>query len=425
MSAAHIFARCGARTQILALLAGLALSNLPVALAGSDSSTDEEDEHAGHDHAGHDHDDHSAEDEDSTAHLNLKIGLLFVIFFEALVGGLLPLAIVRSLPKMTGIISLMNAFSGGIFLTAGLVHILPHVVEVGEEHEYGGKYPLSYTLVVLGYILVFFVERVLFHTHSHSEMDHEGHGAHSHGHGHSHGGHGHSHGGHGHGDSAQGHKGSEEDPEAPKTFDDAVTVSEHKQHSSNNFYNAFVILFAISLHAVLAGVSLGVQHEFDSIIALTTAICSHKAPAAFSIGAKFIKYGLTRFESLVLIVLFACVTPLGICIGLAANQAGGLTLLILEGLSAGTFLYIGATEVSTDEFETCARACGEIRTGVKSGKGGSGKGTESGTGVALCDEPVIVHGAPSRVDRFWAFSAYCIGCFVIFMSALSTPEHSH
>ena len=352
MSAAQIFARCGARTQILALLAAVALSNLPVALAGSDSSTEEEDEHAGHDHAGHD--DHSAEDEDSTAHLNLKIGLLFVIFFEALVGGLLPLAIVRSLPKMTGIISLMNAFSGGIFLTAGLVHILPHVVEVGEEHEYGGKYPLSYTLVVLGYILVFFVERVLFHTHSHSEMDHEGHGAHSHGHGHA-------HGGHGHGDSAHGHKGSEDDPEAPKTFDDAVTVSEHKQHSSNNFYNAFVILFAISLHAVLAGVSLGVQHEFDSIIALTTAICSHKAPAAFSIGAKFIKYGLTRFESLVLIVLFACVTPLGICIGLAANQAGGLTLLILEGLSAGTFLYIGATEVSTDEFETCARACGEIR----------------------------------------------------------------
>ena len=64
MSAAQIFARCGARTQILALLAAVALSNLPVALAGSDSSTEEEDEHAGHDHAGHD--DHSAEDEDST-----------------------------------------------------------------------------------------------------------------------------------------------------------------------------------------------------------------------------------------------------------------------------------------------------------------------------------------------------------------------
>jgi hypothetical protein len=45
--------------------------------------------------------------------------------------------------------------------------------------------------------------------------------------------------------------------------------------------------------------------------------------------------------------------------------------------------------------------------------------------VALCEESVIVHGAPSRVDRFWAFSAYSIGCFVIFMSALATPEHSH
>ena len=199
---------------------------------------------------------------------------------------------------------------------------------------------------------------------------------------------------------------------------ESVALSETKRDKSN-FYSAFIILFAISLHAVLAGVSLGVQHERESIIALTTAICSHKAPAAFSIGAKFIKEGLTRLESVALIILFACVTPLGIVIGIAADQAGGLTLLILEGLSAGTFLYIGATEVSTDAFETCARACGEIRTGDKDGK----FGTKSG--VSICDEPVVVHGAPSRVDRFWAFSAYSIGCFVIFMSALSAPEHTH
>ena len=400
MTAAQIFARCGARTQILAPLAAIALSCAPVAFA----SEDDHDDHDDHDH------DHDHDHDDTTAHLNLKIGLLFVIFFEALFGGLLPLAIVKSLPKMTGVISLMNAFSGGIFLTAGLVHILPHVVEVGEKKEYGGKYPLSYTLVVLGYMLVFFVERVLFHTHSHSEMDYEGHGAHGHGHGHGHGAHGHGHGG-----LKDGHH-KMLDEEAAKT--ESVALSETKPDKSN-FYSAFIILFAISLHAVLAGVSLGVQHERESIIALTTAICSHKAPAAFSIGAKFIKEGLTRLESVALIILFACVTPLGIVIGIAADQAGGLTLLILEGLSAGTFLYIGATEVSTDAFETCARACGEIRTGDKDGK----FGTKSG--VSICDEPVVVHGAPSRVDRFWAFSAYSIGCFVIFMSALSAPEHEH
>ena len=399
MAAAQIFARCGGRTQILALLATIALSHAPVAFA---------------DHDDHDNDHH----DDTTA---LKIGLLFVIFFEALFGGLLPLAIVKSLPKMTGVISLMNAFSGGIFLTAGLVHILPNVVKVGEENEYGGEYPLSYTLVVLGYMLVFFVERVLFHTHSHSEMDHEGHGAHGHGHGHGHGAHG-SHG-HGHGRLMDGHHRSDE--EAAKTSDESIALSETKRDKSN-FYNAFIILFAISLHATLAGVSLGVQHERASIIALTTAICSHKAPAAFSLGTKFIKEGLTRLESIALILLFACTTPLGIAIGLAADQVGGLAHLIIGGVSAGTFLYIGASEVSADAFETCARACGEIRTEVGGSKGGSkGRFQEMESEGSICDEPVVVHGAPSRIDRFWAFSAYSVGCFVIFMSALSAPGHEH
>ena len=399
MAAAQIFARCGGRTQTLALLAAIALSHAPVAFA---------------DHDDHDNDHH----DDTTA---LKIGLLFVIFFEALFGGLLPLAIVKSLPKMTGVISLMNAFSGCIFLTAGLVHILPNVVKVGEENEYGGEYPLSYTLVVLGYMLVFFVERVLFHTHSHSEMDHEGHGAHGHGHGHGHGAHG-SHG-HGHGRLMDGHHRSDE--EAAKTSDESIALSETKRDKSN-FYNAFIILFAISLHATLAGVSLGVQHERASIIALTTAICSHKAPAAFSLGTKFIKEGLTRLESIALILLFACTTPLGIAIGLAADQVGGLAHLIIGGVSAGTFLYIGASEVSADAFETCARACGEIRTEVRGSKGGSkGRFQEMESEGSICDEPVVVHGAPSRIDRFWAFSAYSVGCFVIFISALSAPGHEH
>ena len=395
MAAAQIFARCGGRTQILALLAAIALSHAPVAFA---------------DHDDHDNDHH----DDTTA---LKIGLLFVIFFEALFGGLLPLAIVKSLPKMTGVISLMNAFSGGIFLTAGLVHILPNVVKVGEENEYGGEYPLSYTLVVLGYMLVFFVERVLFHTHSHSEMDYEGHVSHGHGHGHGHGAHAHGHGG-----LKDGHH-KMLDEEAAKT--ESVALSETKRDKSN-FYNAFIILFAISLHATLAGVSLGVQHERASIIALTTAICSHKAPAAFSLGTKFIKEGLTRLESIALILLFACTTPLGIAIGLAADQVGGLAHLIIGGVSAGTFLYIGASEVSADAFETCARACGKIRTEVGGSKGGSkGRFQEMESEGSICDEPVVVHGAPSRIDRFWAFSAYSVGCFVIFMSALSAPGHEH
>jgi zinc transporter 1/2/3 len=59
-------------------------------------------------------------------------------------------------PLADGLTSLINAFSGGVFLTAGLTHILPHVIESAAEVDHG-DYPLPYALVVIGYLLIFLV----------------------------------------------------------------------------------------------------------------------------------------------------------------------------------------------------------------------------------------------------------------------------
>jgi zinc transporter 1/2/3 len=97
--------------------------------------------------------------------------------------------------QIDGVLGLVNCFSGGVFMCTGLTHILPHVVEYGASVDGYGEYPLPYALVMLGYMLVFLVERVVFHIHKHAEEhDHggegEGHGGgggepkHGHGHGH-------------------------------------------------------------------------------------------------------------------------------------------------------------------------------------------------------------------------------------------------
>jgi hypothetical protein len=44
--------------------------------------------------------------------------------------------------------SLLNAFSGGVFIAAGLTHIFPHVVESAAEVDHG-DYPLPYALVLM------------------------------------------------------------------------------------------------------------------------------------------------------------------------------------------------------------------------------------------------------------------------------------
>lgn len=95
---------------------------------------------------------------------------------EALLGVLIPLWL-RSVEGYSWWLSLLNCFSGGVFLAAGLVHLLPHCLE--SQAALGdviGDYPLALVLITLGYLLVLFVERVLFDVHgaSHSHGPHTG-----------------------------------------------------------------------------------------------------------------------------------------------------------------------------------------------------------------------------------------------------------
>lgn len=63
-----------------------------------------------------------------------------------------------------------------MFLAAGLVHLLPHCAEAQQRlGSLVGDYPLYLVLITLGYMLVLFVERVLFDVHGSAH----GHGPHT------------------------------------------------------------------------------------------------------------------------------------------------------------------------------------------------------------------------------------------------------
>ena len=47
-----------------------------------------------------------------------------------------------------GAMSLLNAFSGGVFLAAGLAHILPHVIESAAEVDHGRAVQLHLALTM-------------------------------------------------------------------------------------------------------------------------------------------------------------------------------------------------------------------------------------------------------------------------------------
>jgi len=330
-------------------------------------------------------------------YVGFKCAMGAAILAEGLLGGLAPMLLATFLTShIDQLLGLMNALSGGIFLAAGMTHILPHVIEASVKVSWSpSRFPLPYALVTLGYMLIFFVERVLFHTHGHSlegghdhgqpNNDVEGqnsHASHSHAHSHDHDhGHGHSHGG------------------------DTKSEKPKKPPMTSNEMAPYVLLIAISLHAILAGVSLGVQSTKNNIVAVAVAIMSHKAPAAFSIGFAFYKSGITSFKVFAPIILaFALVTPIGIALGAAIGDSSPVASLVLEGLAAGSFIYVGATEITTDEFETSVVKCDDQH------------GMQADAQIRHTHR---VHEAPQRATRMQKFLAYCTGVGVILLAGLA------
>ncbi|GIL51325.1 hypothetical protein Vafri_7338 [Volvox africanus] len=106
--------------------------------------------------------------EEAQASLSVKGLAALALFLEAVAGMYLPLLLQR-LRSPQWWLSLLNCFSGGIFLSAGIIHLLPHCAEaqeaLGSIGPNGADYPLYLVLVVVGYCVVFYVERVLFDVH--------------------------------------------------------------------------------------------------------------------------------------------------------------------------------------------------------------------------------------------------------------------
>lgn len=166
----------------------------------------------------------------------------------------------------------------------------------------------------------------------------------------------------------------------------------------------------VALHASLAGVSLGLQSKRSSIYAIFIAITAHKVAAAFSIACAFLRCGVTSVKALLgFMTVFSLITPVGILIGLASHSAEHPSVrAVLEGIAAGTFVYIGTVEVIGDEFETQTEACAD----------------EHGHDQ-VPTHTHVVHEAPMRRARLLKFAAYVAGVLIIVLSQLAVEHEEH
>jgi solute carrier family 39 (zinc transporter), member 1/2/3 len=184
----------------------------------------------------------------------------------------------RNSPKIMGF---ANAFSGGLFLSAGLFHILPDANEdyskaMEKEGKKEGYFPWPNLCCILSFAFVFLFDKVLNDSHHllHAGHDHD----HGHDHGHSHGHeHNHDHNDHAH---KHGHNNQDHDNISHNSLSnseiniksrDLVTKNINKklietpatieEFDMNNNLQPYILVMAMAIHGFFEGLALGVFND--------------------------------------------------------------------------------------------------------------------------------------------------------------------
>lgn len=135
-----------------------------------------------------------------------------------------------------------------------------------------------------------------------------------------------------------------------------LTLYIHKQ-AHNMKIDATMILIVLSLHSIIEGAALGVNTIITNAFVIFIAIVAHKSCDSFALATTLRRYHIFPNHTLLAIIIFALTTPFGIAIasatmGILSSREGVLVEAYLNALAAGTFIYIGASDVLKEQFTT-------------------------------------------------------------------------
>lgn len=205
-----------------------------------------------------------------------------IIFVATMAGGLVTLLWRWSDERLHSFLS----FGAGIFLGAVFYHLLPEVMNQGNP-QVAGLY------ILIGYLLIFFIERILLHS---------GGGGHNHGH---------------------------------------LVIS-------------LTALIGLSVHELVEGFGLAIvmgDKELGRILFFS--ILAHKVPAAFSLVSLMVLAGLTRTRIWLNLIFFSAIGPFGTLV-LGPLLGGGLgdSLWHVTGIVTGSFLYVATADLLPEVFHS-------------------------------------------------------------------------
>ncbi|KAK5647452.1 hypothetical protein RI129_002344 [Pyrocoelia pectoralis] len=135
-------------------------------------------------------------------------------------------------------------------------------------------------------------------------------------------------------------------------------IIEEKNKTKQQIFRCILIVLALSFHAIFEGLAIGLQNSITNIWYLFTAVSIHSATILFCIGLEIFLAGTRPGTILIHMFFLAITSPVGVVLGITISlttelhtSAKSFAVVLLEGLSAGTILYITFFEVLNREKE--------------------------------------------------------------------------
>lgn len=268
--------------------------------------------------------------------LEVKLGALVLLLLLTLICSLVPVCVLRrsganheASASGQKALSLVSCFAGGVFLATCLLDLLPDYLaaidEALEALHVTLQFPLQEFILAMGFFLVLVMEQITLAYKEQSSPPHPEetrallgtvNGGPQHWH---------------------------DGPEIPQASGTAAAPSALR---------ACVLVFSLALHSVFEGLAVGLQRDRARAMELCLALLLHKGILAVSLSLRLLRAQVVAGCG----ILFSCMTPLGIGLGAALAESAGplhqLAQSVLEGMAAGTFLYITFLEILPQELAT-------------------------------------------------------------------------
>lgn len=226
--------------------------------------------------------------------LTIKVIAAVVLVIVGIGSGLLPYWISVS-ERGAKLLEYGVGLAGGIFIGAGLLHLLPDGAELLGSTGVLFDYPTAFLLAGIGFLFVLLLAQVFLRGRD-----------------------------------------------------------EHDVVDQERF--PVVLFLILSIHSFIAGMSMGLELTTSGVLVIFFAIVVHKGFAPLALDISLVE-GNVPFGRLVrTIVAFSLMTPLGLLVGtlfaaVLENDDARILEGIFDGLAAGTFLYIASFEMLASVFQ--------------------------------------------------------------------------